>query len=205
MEHTTPREQREKKVLDRGPEAPLPYVKGSDTSQDAADSMREHADRLRREVYNYIADTMLEGLTCDEVEDLMSERHQTISARVNELRDGGLIVDTGARRRTRSNRKAAVYVATKFLTPEMLAKIPPIVGKSWKRVTMSEVVDVLGEEGCSIDWNEDGYILTLRGKEFVCDTFAQVFQTLGIIISKVLVESVEQRIYANAGKGNTED
>ena len=201
----TPRERRENQVLDRGSQARLPFAQGSDTSAEAADSMKDHADRLRREVYNNISLSIMDGRTCDEVEDAMSERHQTISARINELRDGGLIVDSGFRRKTRSKRKAVVYVATKYYTEEMLAKLPGIKPKSWKRVSISEMIDVLGKEGFTIDWNADGYILNIRDQDIICDTFTQVLQMLGVIISKVLIESVEEKIKANVGKGNTEE
>lgn len=52
------------------------------------------------------------GLTCDQVEQKMNRSHQTISARVNQLRDKGWIVDSGLRRLTRSGRKAIVWRPT---------------------------------------------------------------------------------------------
>lgn len=54
------------------------------------------------------------GYTTDELV-LSSQRpHQSISARVNELRDAGWIVDSGTNRKTRSGQQAAVWT----LTPE---------------------------------------------------------------------------------------
>lgn len=50
------------------------------------------------------------GATCDEVEVALGLRHQTASARLRELVLKGAIKDSGARRLTRSKRKAAVYV-----------------------------------------------------------------------------------------------
>jgi hypothetical protein len=54
-----------------------------------------------------------EGLTCDEVEDLMGGRHQTISPRINELWSDGKLDDSGHRRLTRSGRQAIVWVVAK--------------------------------------------------------------------------------------------
>jgi N6-adenosine-specific RNA methylase IME4 len=50
------------------------------------------------------------GATCDEVEVALDLRHQTASARVNELLNDGLISDSGLRRHTRSGRAATVWV-----------------------------------------------------------------------------------------------
>ena len=85
----------------------------NDTSNAAAASLDpDHLGRLARRVYDEISYAAAEGsagLTCDQVEQLLSGSHQTISARVNELRDKGYIVDSGVRRPTRSGRKAAVW------------------------------------------------------------------------------------------------
>jgi hypothetical protein len=50
-------------------------------------------------------------LTCDEIEVLMKMRHQTASARISELKKAGKLLDTGARRPTRSGRLATVLQA----------------------------------------------------------------------------------------------
>ena len=49
------------------------------------------------------------GLTCDQLEVILARPHQTVSARVNDLRDKGWIVDSSFRRKTRSNRNAIVW------------------------------------------------------------------------------------------------
>lgn len=89
----------------------LPYAKGSDTSADAARSMVNDAPRLRELVLFTVRAAGDRGLTCDEIELHLDMRHQTISARVHELRNGEWIRDSGQRRLTRSNRKAIVWVA----------------------------------------------------------------------------------------------
>lgn len=47
--------------------------------------------------------------TCDEIEVATGLSHQTASARVRDLVKDGYLVDTGARRATRSGRSARVY------------------------------------------------------------------------------------------------
>ena len=86
---------------------------GPATSNEAAASLDpDHLGRLARRVYDEISYAVANGgtgLTCDQVEQIVGGSHQTVSARVNELRDKGYIVDSGARRPTRSGRKATVW------------------------------------------------------------------------------------------------
>lgn len=91
-----------------GAHRPAPRVRGSDTSEAAAESVGPVTGRLRRQIYALICERG--GLTCDEVEALTGLAHQTASARIYELKKRGQIVDCGERRPTRSGRKAAVYV-----------------------------------------------------------------------------------------------
>jgi hypothetical protein len=88
-----------------------PRARGSDTSSDAADSIEPIAPLLRERVLNIIKTAGPMGLTCDECEAVLGMRHQTVSARVTELRNETRIVDSGQRRPTRSGRKATVWVA----------------------------------------------------------------------------------------------
>lgn len=87
-----------------------PSAKGSDTSAAAADSVESIASSLRAQILALISQRP-GGLTTDEVEVLMSLRHQTASARVWELHKRSLIGDSGKRRKTRSGRLAVVYQA----------------------------------------------------------------------------------------------
>lgn len=50
-----------------------------------------------------------EGLTSDEIEADLERTHQSISARVNALKNAGWLVDSGQRRATRSGRQAIVW------------------------------------------------------------------------------------------------
>lgn len=95
------------------------YVRGSDTSSDAADSLDESLlSRLRAKVFALIDMRGERGATCDEIEMALDLRHQTASARVRELVLGGLIFDTGKRRITRSGRGARVYCCARRATKE---------------------------------------------------------------------------------------
>lgn len=89
-----------------------PYVRDSDTSQDAAESL-SFADlgRLHALILVHIADRG-DGATCDEIEAGLRLRHQTASARIRELCIRAWLYDTGARRPTRSRRTARVYQLT---------------------------------------------------------------------------------------------
>jgi hypothetical protein len=100
--------------VERQPTLPFngrpPFVKGSDTSEDASDSMVHDAAGIRGRVLAAITESS-DGLTCDQVELALVLRHQTASARVRELALLGSIADSGRRRPTRSGRGAAVWIA----------------------------------------------------------------------------------------------
>jgi hypothetical protein len=98
------------------------HVKG-DTSIAAAKSVEPSATALRKKVLDY-ASLQHEGVTCDDVEAKLSMRHQTCSARIRELVMFGQLVDTGARRKTRSGRSARVYRAT--IQPTWLLLLPAL-------------------------------------------------------------------------------
>lgn len=99
----------------RYPDSPG-FVRGVDTSEDAAESMIGDAPHLRALVYAEIWKSTKyaePGLTCENVEDILEMKHQTASARITELLLGGHIVDTGERRPNRSLRAARVYLPKK--------------------------------------------------------------------------------------------
>jgi hypothetical protein len=87
------------------------YVRLSDTSRAAAESIKPDAAVIRRRVLQAIY-AAPNGATCDEVEQWLDLTHQTASARCAELKAQGKVKDSGARRRTRSGRLAAVLVAS---------------------------------------------------------------------------------------------
>lgn len=92
------------------PTETAPYVVGSDTSKAAAESIVPELPRLEALVYAFILNSGTDGATSDEIEYGMQMAHQTISARVRGLVLKGRVKDSGARRKTRSGRKATVWV-----------------------------------------------------------------------------------------------
>lgn len=89
------------------------FVAGSETSEDAATSMRASAGSLRAMIWQHAYQIGTFGVTCDEIEVYFNIRHQTASARIRELDLSGDLVKTGRRRLTISGRHAFVYVAVR--------------------------------------------------------------------------------------------
>ena len=83
----------------------------SDTSAAAYRSIQYVAETMRQMVYRYIDEHGT--ATCDEIEEALGMHHATCSTRINELVAAGRLVDTGARRRTRSGRMARVLRVTR--------------------------------------------------------------------------------------------
>ena len=89
----------------------LPYVRGSETSKAAADSMKPIAGSIKHRVYEYILRRGSTGATDDEIEIGLQLTHQTASARRRNLELAGALVKTENKRPTRSGRSAFVYTA----------------------------------------------------------------------------------------------
>ena len=88
------------------------FVRGSDTSQAAAQSIEQNAATMRGMIYVMIKRKEKLGATCDEVEEFLNLRHQTVSARIREMAEQGLLHDSGLRRMTRSKHMATVWEST---------------------------------------------------------------------------------------------
>lgn len=97
------------------PPKSLPYVDGSDTSEEASRRALPRAGSDAMRILRLVgfaktgAGGFEAGLTCDEVETLLNLSHQTASARIRGLRSGGWIRDSGKRRKTRRGRSAVVW------------------------------------------------------------------------------------------------
>jgi hypothetical protein len=94
---------------------PSTHNNTTDTANEAAASMADHVGKLANECFHEIVATWTEGavgMTVDAIEQRLNRSHQSVSARVNELRDKGWVVDSGIRRPTRSGRKAIVWRPT---------------------------------------------------------------------------------------------
>lgn len=94
-----------------------PYVKDSDTSKAAAESIVSNAGAIRSQIYRHIQAHGERGCTCDEIESQLCISHQTASARIRELKVGGLLDQCG-KRNTRSGRKADVHVVVRVADGE---------------------------------------------------------------------------------------
>lgn len=91
------------------------FVRDSDTSREAAESMHEAAPSIRERIYSWIERRGRFGATADEVEAKSGIRNQTITARIRELELSERLTKTEDKRKTRSGRNARVYVASKWL------------------------------------------------------------------------------------------
>ena len=95
------------------------------TSKAAAESIVPVLGRLQAMILAHYQREKYRGATCDEVEAALGLKHQTCSARIRELRDKGLLVDSGYQRKTRSGRKAAVMVVPAFAPKDSFSRTPP--------------------------------------------------------------------------------
>jgi len=87
-----------------------PHV-DTNTSRAAARSIEPKVGDIAQKVLTFVKACGPDGATCDEVEDALELRHQTASARVRELVQLGKLFDSGRERKTRSGRRATVWVA----------------------------------------------------------------------------------------------
>lgn len=93
----------------------VPFVPCSESSKEAAESVKQIAGNLRERVFGFICSRGYDGATCDEVEIALGLRHQTASARCRELVQQDLLTKrvnsvTGKplQRPTRSGRNAVI-------------------------------------------------------------------------------------------------
>jgi len=82
-----------------------------ETSSEAAASVLPVASRLRLQVLNHVRSCGGHGATDDEGESALGLKPQTYTPRRGELVALGLVIDSGARRRTASGRRAVVWCA----------------------------------------------------------------------------------------------
>ena len=97
-----------------------PLFNYTETSQEAAHSVNNRIDTMRLKVLRCVGE-YVDGLTCDQVEEILNMKHQTASARlydlskctppylVHRLEEGK---NTFKTRPTRSGRKARIYFIT---------------------------------------------------------------------------------------------
>jgi len=88
----------------------LPFQPDSETSADAADEARRDAPTQRQRVLTAITAAGWCGATDEELQDRLQLNPSTQRPRRVELVASGLVVDSGRTRRTRSGRRAVVWV-----------------------------------------------------------------------------------------------
>jgi hypothetical protein len=89
---------------------PIPFVQGSETSEEAADAKGPTATSDEGAVLALLWKRGTTGATDDEIEVALGMLHQNASARRNALVRKGLVCDSGLTRKTRSGRRAAVWI-----------------------------------------------------------------------------------------------
>ena len=77
------------------------------TSADAFESMQSYLGPVDDNIMEQIS--YRHGLTCQEVEMICCLSHQTVSAQIRHLVQGGLLEDSGTKRPTSSGRQAIVW------------------------------------------------------------------------------------------------
>ena len=88
---------------------PALSILSSETSNEAARKIEPHRGDLRERVFQAIA-ARAEGATAQELEGLTGLAGNTIRPRIVELYEANRIRRSGEKRRTRSNRRAEVWV-----------------------------------------------------------------------------------------------
>lgn len=86
-----------------------PGYKDSDTSKLASEEIKEDAETLRMAVYSALKTQ--KPMTADEMSEYLNRDKLSIRPRFSELKEQGLIEDTGLRRKNISGKKAKVFRA----------------------------------------------------------------------------------------------
>ena len=89
----------------------LPGHRGVDTSREAAEAIEMSVGHLQRIALRAIRSAGSRGLTTNELASVVRIDRDSIQPRTSELRERGLIRDSGARRRNANGKNAIVWVA----------------------------------------------------------------------------------------------
>ena len=103
------------------------------TSRDAYESVNRADDTLYNRVLNCIYDNG--SMTCDEDEVEIGGSHQSVSSRIRKGVQDGYLVNSGAKRKTRTGRKAIVWIVkpsnndeyTKFVSVRFHEKLKEVL------------------------------------------------------------------------------
>lgn len=100
-------------------EPTAPYAPNSSTSRAAAEAIRDHINRLQSGILTAFLAAGEEGFTTEEACSATFIAGNTMRPRLIELREKGLIVASGAERKTRSGRRATVWIHKNFVKYEV--------------------------------------------------------------------------------------
>ena len=142
--------------LDFTPTAP--FVPGSETSRDAALSIRHERGRLEALVMGHIRSAGVRGATDDEIEEACDLSHQTASARRRGLVLRGMVRATDETRLTRSKRKATVWVLASLSIGELPKSLAP--SKAEIREALAVAINGAADAGEStraLQWLRDKF------------------------------------------------
>lgn len=102
-----------------------PYVTGSDTSKAAAEGIAPVAYTLRERVLNFIVSRGRYGATREEVSHMLAMKHQTSSARCNELVAAGSLVELNMTRATSDGRAQSHILMSANIWKQDDPLVPP--------------------------------------------------------------------------------
>ena len=89
---------------------PAPFAYGSETSREAARRIADAMPELRLRVWVAVEFAGWAGVTAEDLETLCELPGNTVRPRLVELREDGLVIDSGRTRRTASGRSATIWV-----------------------------------------------------------------------------------------------
>lgn len=92
-------------------EGKLPGSKAPGPSREAAVKVQGRANKLRQLVLDAL---IQKPMTAHELAEHLGESTYAVSPRISELREEGLVVDSGARRFNKSGMKATVWAGVKL-------------------------------------------------------------------------------------------
>jgi len=94
-----------------------------ETSRRAHASIAEHLLEVDAVIVRQIERAV--GATADEIEHLTGLKHQTVSAQIRHLYEGGIVCASQDRRPTRSGRPATVWILSNEAKPAPVVPAPP--------------------------------------------------------------------------------
>jgi len=104
---------------------PAPSVAASATSEPAARRITPHLTRLQQQVLEFVRGRGDQGATHEEMAEALGLHPDTAFAARAELRDGGLVVDSGRTRATVAGWRATVWTVSFSWPPSPQPAIPP--------------------------------------------------------------------------------